>query len=111
MLARTARVLGNATAARDFEARAGVARASFGRLYFDGEKGVFRDPMWVPADGTVVFQTEQALALTLALDLQDGYGAPDAPRRTRDGVAGGTRLSLVGARSVSTCRPVERDSA
>ena len=25
--------------------------------------------------------------------------------------AGGTRLGLVGARSVSTCRPVERDSA
>ena len=33
------------------------------------------------------------------------------PRRTKDGVAGGTRLGLVGARSVPTCRPVERDSA
>ena len=73
-MSATARLMGNATAASDFIARAGIARASFGRLYFDSARGVFRDPHWVAAWGPQVMQTEQALALTLCLDLQDGYG-------------------------------------
>ena len=75
-----ARQLGNVTAAAGYAAAAARARASFGRLYFDTAKGVFRDPQWTAAQGPEVFQTEQALALTLALDLQHAYASVgDAP--------------------------------
>ena len=73
-MAATARLMGNNTAEVDFIARAGIARTIFGKLYFDSERGVFRDPDWVPEWGAQVMQTEQALAITLCLDLQDGYG-------------------------------------
>jgi hypothetical protein len=95
-MAGAARVLGNTTAAADYLRRASTARASFGRRYFDSERGLFRDPDWVAAWGSPVMQTEQALAITLCLDLQDGYGpgtwsmedgraAPSIRRPTTDG--------------------------
>ena len=75
-MARISRELGNTTAADYYASRAGESRASFGSLYFDKTKGVFRDPKIRPEDGPEVFQTEQALGITLALDLQDAYSAP-----------------------------------
>jgi len=73
-MARASRVLGNVSAASGYTAQASEARTSFGRLYFDTQQGLFRDPDWVEAWGPKVMQTEQALAITLCLDLQDGYG-------------------------------------
>ena len=61
-------VLGKTSAAEAFAARAAKARAAFRALYFDRERGIFRDPTWSPPQGVEVFQTEQALAITLLLD-------------------------------------------
>eukprot|EP00937_MAST-01D_sp_MAST-1D-sp2_P005224 g5224.t1 len=76
-VAKVARVLGNASAAAGYAARARTARAAYGRLYFDASRGLFRDPTWVPEHGRTVTQTEQALAIALCLDLQDGWGGSE----------------------------------
>ena len=81
----------NASAATAYYARASRARISFGRLYFDRDRGVFRDPEWVPAWGTPVMQTEQALAITLCLDLQDSYSIDGSPG-SHDGIPAPTEI-------------------
>lgn len=80
VLAQVARRLGRTAAAASYAARAASARTQFGALYFDAASGVFRDPQWTPVQGPHVFQTEQALALFLALDLGDAYGDLGAPK-------------------------------
>lgn len=74
-MGRAALTLGNVTVATDYYMRASRARTSFGKLYFDRDRGLFRDPEWVDAWGAPVMQTEQAVAITLCLDLQDSYGS------------------------------------
>ena len=74
-MGRAALTLGNVSVATDYYMRASRARTSFGKLYFDRDRGLFRDPDWVAAWGAPVMQTEQALAITLCLDLQDSYGS------------------------------------
>jgi hypothetical protein len=99
-MSNAARVLGKQS---DFELYSGktqVAKQSFVQLYYDTGRGIFYDPKWVTGNGPEVLQTEQALALTLDLDLPVAETTRVVDALVKDIKAHGLGTGMVGVKYV-----------